>query len=141
MPKLTHQPKETNRDHPTPPRRSSRTTHKPASTTWTRPQARFRRALIDPRATLIAQLASIDGTAYVSHRLAGDEHVMLAQLDAIRRAIAATEAALRRLDNGTFGFCEGCGQVIPDERLEVLPHANRCVRCQQLCDSRDRRVG
>jgi DnaK suppressor protein len=37
--------------------------------------------------------------------------------------------ALRRIDAGTFGRCEECGQQIPAERLDALPYARFCTRC------------
>jgi DnaK suppressor protein len=40
-----------------------------------------------------------------------------------------TRYALRRLDDGTYGICARCGDPIPFERLEAIPHARRCVRC------------
>lgn len=43
--------------------------------------------------------------------------------------IAEVRHALRRIDNGTFGACERCGNQIPLERLEVIPYARRCVSC------------
>jgi DnaK suppressor protein len=49
----------------------------------------------------------------------------------VERILSETEAALRRMDNGTFGKCESCGEVIPLERLESVPHANCCVGCAQ----------
>jgi RNA polymerase-binding transcription factor DksA len=39
--------------------------------------------------------------------------------------------ALRRLDEGTYGKCERCGERIPPERLEALPTATLCVGCKQ----------
>ncbi|MBM4390090.1 MAG: TraR/DksA family transcriptional regulator [Deltaproteobacteria bacterium] len=44
----------------------------------------------------------------------------------------ALAAALRRLDDepDSFGDCEDCGEPIPFRRLELLPHATLCVRCQ-----------
>ncbi len=41
------------------------------------------------------------------------------------------EHALRRVDNGTYGICESCGDSIPVARLEVLPYATFCVSCAQ----------
>lgn len=40
-------------------------------------------------------------------------------------------AALKRIDEGTYGTCAECGQQLPDERLEAKPAATRCVTCQQ----------
>ncbi|HEV3300984.1 MAG TPA: TraR/DksA C4-type zinc finger protein [Planctomycetaceae bacterium] len=39
--------------------------------------------------------------------------------------------ALRRIENGTFGRCEECGQAIPAERLDALPYARFCTRCAE----------
>jgi DnaK suppressor protein len=39
--------------------------------------------------------------------------------------------AVRRLDEGTYGKCERCGEQIPFERLEALPTATLCVGCKQ----------
>ena len=39
------------------------------------------------------------------------------------------EAALRRLAEGEFGYCLGCGEVIETKRLELDPTAPQCVDC------------
>lgn len=41
------------------------------------------------------------------------------------------EEALRKLEEGTYGYCEECGEPIPIKRLKVLPFARYCVRCQE----------
>lgn len=38
--------------------------------------------------------------------------------------------ALEKLDSGTYGVCEVCGEAIPDERLEAVPAARYCVQHQ-----------
>ena len=50
---------------------------------------------------------------------------------------AQFEHALTRLEEGSYGWCEGCGGSIPIERLEIFPSATSCVACKQ---SRERRV-
>lgn len=40
------------------------------------------------------------------------------------------EGALRRIQAGTFGRCESCGETIPPARLEAVPFAIRCRDCQ-----------
>jgi RNA polymerase-binding transcription factor len=42
------------------------------------------------------------------------------------------DRALARIDAGTYGRCERCGQEIPPERLEAVPYATLCVTCKQL---------
>jgi DnaK suppressor protein len=48
------------------------------------------------------------------------------------------EHAMQRLDDGTYGYCEGCAKPIPVERLTVFPSATSCVACKQ---NRERRAG
>lgn len=49
---------------------------------------------------------------------------------------AQYEHALARLADGTYGFCEGCGEPIPVERLEIFPSATTCVTCKQTRERR-----
>ena len=53
-----------------------------------------------------------------------------ALLDNTAQQRAEVEAALRRIEDGTYGTCVDCGQPIPDARLEVRPEAARCVQDQ-----------
>jgi len=49
------------------------------------------------------------------------------------QALAAVEdidKALAKIDAGTYGICERCGQPIPKERLRALPYAALCVACK-----------
>ncbi|HEY5628237.1 MAG TPA: TraR/DksA C4-type zinc finger protein [Candidatus Limnocylindrales bacterium] len=52
--------------------------------------------------------------------------------------IAAVDAALARLDAGTYGTCVTCGQPISDARLEALPAAAHCIDCQKKAAGRHR---
>jgi len=45
------------------------------------------------------------------------------------RRLAEIDAALQRLDAGTYGVCEACGRAIDPARLDALPAARRCVSC------------
>lgn len=42
--------------------------------------------------------------------------------------------ALARLDEGTYGICVNCGRPIGEERMEVRPHADRCVECEERAE-------
>jgi DnaK suppressor protein len=44
------------------------------------------------------------------------------------------QAALRRLDEGSYGLCLGCERPIPPKRLVALPWAAHCVVCQEALD-------
>jgi RNA polymerase-binding transcription factor DksA len=37
--------------------------------------------------------------------------------------------ALEKIDEGTYGLCDRCGALIPEERLEARPWSVRCVSC------------
>jgi RNA polymerase-binding transcription factor DksA len=43
--------------------------------------------------------------------------------------LSEVEAALERLDAGTYGLCEVCGNQIGPDRLEAMPAAARCISC------------
>ncbi|MBO0692916.1 MAG: TraR/DksA C4-type zinc finger protein [Acidimicrobiaceae bacterium] len=47
-----------------------------------------------------------------------------------RASITEIDLALAKIENGTYGLCEQCGAVIPEARLEALPHASLCVACK-----------
>jgi DnaK suppressor protein len=64
------------------------------------------------------------GTANVDREL--DLHLS-AQAQA---AIEEIDAALIKIAEGTYGFCESCGNPVPKARLEALPHARLCVSCK-----------
>ena len=46
--------------------------------------------------------------------------------------LAAIDAALARIDEGTFGTCARCGRPIAEERLEAMPYATLCIECKRL---------
>lgn len=50
-------------------------------------------------------------------------------LESARADAHQVDDALRRLDEGGYGICAGCGEPIPVERLEARPFAERCVPC------------
>lgn len=52
-----------------------------------------------------------------------------------RGLLTEIEDALRRIDAGSFGRCERCGEDIAIERLEALPHAGLCLDCKRHDES------
>ncbi|MFL5950648.1 MAG: TraR/DksA C4-type zinc finger protein [Gaiellaceae bacterium] len=45
--------------------------------------------------------------------------------------LAEIDAALKRIDDGTYGICTNRGEQIPVERLEARPYATLCIDCQR----------
>jgi RNA polymerase-binding transcription factor DksA len=52
-----------------------------------------------------------------------------ADIDAVDALLNEVEQSLARLDAGTYGNCEECGEPIDDARLAELPTARRCGSC------------
>jgi RNA polymerase-binding protein DksA len=47
------------------------------------------------------------------------------------RLLAEIDAALERIDEGTFGICQTCGKPIGAERLEAVPYTTQCIECKR----------
>jgi RNA polymerase-binding protein DksA len=45
--------------------------------------------------------------------------------------LAEIEAALERIEEGTYGTCRTCGQPISEERLDAIPYATQCIDCKR----------
>ena len=54
----------------------------------------------------------------------GENQALAAQL---RNELAEVELALKKLDEGTYGLCETCGEPIAPARLEAMPAARFCI--------------
>ena len=48
-----------------------------------------------------------------------------------RGLLVQIDDALRRMDAGSYGLCEGCGKPIEAERLEAIPYATLCMDCKR----------
>lgn len=102
---------------------------KNASKYETRLRARLRElnARLSGVATELEQPVDADFEERASER-EGDE--VLQGLGAAGLSeIRMIQAALARIENGTFGDCVACGEQISDERLNAVPHAARCRKC------------
>jgi DnaK suppressor protein len=96
--------------------------------------------LVAERKRLIAALAegivAPDPMTYGSQAAAAsqvfDQQRDLALREKDQQHLEVVEAALARLDAGTFGTCVRCGRPIAPERLEALPWAAHCIDCQRI---------
>jgi RNA polymerase-binding transcription factor DksA len=90
-------------------------------------RARFRVLLETQRADCVSrrEAALAETVSSVPDAVAlGRAATLLSTIDEI-------DAALGRMDAGTYGGCVHCGSAIPLERLEFRPFAAGCVSCQQ----------
>ncbi len=51
--------------------------------------------------------------------------------------LAEIERSLYKLENGSYGVCDNCGEPIEQGRLEVLPYATLCVKCKAAAGNRN----
>ncbi|HMD45330.1 MAG TPA: TraR/DksA C4-type zinc finger protein [Acidimicrobiales bacterium] len=56
----------------------------------------------------------------------GEAEVLAGEL---RDALGEVEAAIGRLQDGTYGYCQVCGEAISPDRLEAMPAARFCIAC------------
>ncbi|TML13715.1 MAG: hypothetical protein E6G33_11420 [Actinobacteria bacterium] len=110
---------------------------------------RFREALLEERRRVEAALQNLheesSGTLYedAGEETAYDNHLADTATETYDReldytleensehVLAEIDAALTRIENGTYGKCTNCGKQIPEERLEALPWATLCIDCQR----------
>ena len=57
------------------------------------------------------------------------------------RLVAKIKEALERIEDGTYGICEECGQTISEERLKVRPVTTMCVKCKKKQENDERLRG
>ena len=58
-----------------------------------------------------------------------DQELTLSLVGSEKNTLDQIEAALKRIEDGSYGQCETCGVKIPKARLEAIPYAAQCVRC------------
>jgi len=62
--------------------------------------------------------------------LESDRNFLLRIRDRERKLIVKIKEALDRIENGTFGICEACGEEISEERLKARPVTTLCIDCK-----------
>ena len=61
-----------------------------------------------------------------------DQQFTLGLVDSERKLLKEIDSALNRIDDGTYGICQGSGKEIPLARLEAIPWARYCVEHANL---------
>jgi len=59
------------------------------------------------------------------------EDISFKHMSTHRENLVKIDEALRKLNEGTYGICEDCGDDISEERLKILPFAIYCIDCQE----------
>lgn len=70
-----------------------------------------------------------------------DRNFMLRIRDRERKLISKIREALDRIDKGTYGICEECGEEISEQRLVARPVTTLCIDCKTSQEEDERRRG
>jgi DnaK suppressor protein len=107
--------------------------------------SQIREGLNEERASLVEQVADLDAEADVNNWREGgfdddpadagsasfERETAQSLSNHARSLLLQIDDALRRMDAGTYGTCERCGERIEPERLEALPYARLCLDCKR----------
>jgi RNA polymerase-binding protein DksA len=109
----------------------------------------FKVSLLKARAVLSGDLSQLheeafgqNGNVDASESKAGDtsdgyyQEFNLQLLERDEETLQQVLDALDRVENGTYGQCEGCENGIAKERLRAVPHARFCIDCQRQAERR-----
>jgi DnaK suppressor protein len=100
----------------------------------TEPSVDAREVLEGERATLMGQLADLGVATYDenfadSGQVAAEQGENRALVNQLADTLADVERALAKLDEGSYGACESCGNDIGEARLEAMPATRYCITC------------
>ena len=68
-----------------------------------------------------------------------DRNFLLRIRDRERKLILKIKDALARIDDGTFGICEECGEEISEERLKARPVTTLCIDCKTKAEEEEKK--
>ena len=107
--------------------------------------AAFREVLLSMRRELSGDIHHLESDAFDTGGVRGsvdnpadigsDRFSQEFTLELLRHESTTLEAideALKRVEDGRYGRCEGCSKWIPKGRLRAVPHAKLCVDCKRL---------
>ena len=110
---------------------------------------RFREALLEERQRVVAAIENLheetpgsltddsgEETAYDNHlgdtaTVTYDRELGYTLEENSEHVLTEIDAALTRIEDGTYGICANCGKQIAEERLEARPWATLCIDCQR----------
>jgi len=113
-------------------------------------QQSYQPRLVELRTRLIAEVGSTETamresivppgneSSLPTHPADRDVEGLVEKLAIVRNEehlLEQVEAALERIEAGTFGVCEDCGRAISRERLDAIPYTPWCIDCAKRHDS------
>jgi DnaK suppressor protein len=112
----------------------------------THDKARFKALLEDKRKELVRSIRSMSEELIIGDsehdvidqvQSMGNREQAITIVDAMSRAVSDIDAALRAIDDGLYGICVECDEPIAPKRLQTIPWASHCIRCQEALENRD----
>ncbi len=107
---------------------------------------RFKQILEEKQAELAKVLRNREGIAIEKAadaldevQFAAERELAIRNLDRESQLFRQVRAALRRMDEGTFGICVHCDEEISPKRLQAVPWAAYCLKCQEIADRQQER--
>ncbi|MBA3364429.1 MAG: TraR/DksA C4-type zinc finger protein [Actinobacteria bacterium] len=114
---------------------------------------RFRQALLEERTRVVEAIKYLHeenpgSTSAERDETTQDNHLADTATDTFDReldytleensehVLGAIDAALARMEEGTYGTCQTCGKPIAPERLEAIPSATQCIDCRRREEGR-----
>jgi len=73
--------------------------------------------------------------------LEADRNFMLRIRDRESKLIKKIKEALERIDNGTYGICDSCGEDISIKRLKARPVTTQCIDCKSKEEAMEKALG
>ena len=103
----------------------------------------YRERLLALRASLLGDMTQMEDDALKDHSKTtsiptdmeelgsddADQEITLSLLGSEKGVLDQIDGALKRIEEGSYGRCEECGEQIPKTRLEAVPYAAECERC------------
>lgn len=93
-----------------------------------------RRAAFEDGATGLGELADYDNHPADAASDTFERTKDYALDENYREIIERIDEALRKIESGTYGVCDRCGESINPERLKAIPYATMCIGCQEVIE-------
>ena len=128
-------------------RKTSKTSKSSKSSLTAAEIQKFKELLLAKRAVLLGNVSTMEDETFKKERSelssmpfhmadAGsdnfEQEFTLDLMDSEKKLLKEINDALGRINEGTFGICEGRGESIPKARLNAIPWARYCVDCAEL---------
>jgi DnaK suppressor protein len=105
--------------------------------------AKIKQDLLQRKKEIEQELQRLNNEKMVDGQSQDDaDQVVSLTMETLRNSLQGAEyqeysnivAALRAIDDGTYGICHECGQKISENRLKYNPNARRCLSCQEKAE-------